>query len=795
MRRPLLIPLASLVFGISCAGLADLRIDASFLPPLLILTLAACFVRTIFFQSALALLLFCTGAVGFSAAIVPTDPAADVSRFASEEPAIVEGIVDSRPEQGRQGTKAVVHVERMGRNGKEWRAAGNLLLFVAEGEPIFSTGDRIRFVTKIRLPRNYGLPGEFDRVRFLACRKIFATASVPKSREVVLMTTAAEHRFQRRIDDAAARYSRFIAKTVSGDEGGVMRALILGERGAVPPELEEIYTASGLNYLLCISGFHFAVIAFILFQLIFRLALLSEFLALRCNLRRDALLLTLPVLVWYLFLTGAAQASLRSVIMAGICILALATERRIDPINTLMTAALAILGVLPAALFDVSFQLSFVAVWGMIVLTPIFMRPFERMPEGVAKKAILAIAVSAAAVVATLPPVAVHFHRVPLTGIVASLIIAPLLGYGGVAIGVAALPLTALFPPVARALLDAAGFFVRISDRLIAIFAKLPLLPPFNPGLLDLLTGLFFLSALTFFPRGRLRIACCTASILLFVTANLLHTRSTGLTIHFLSVGQAESTLVVFPGGETMLVDGGGSLREGGPDNGERLLAPALWSLGVKRIDLMVLSHPHPDHMGGLPYVATHFPVRRFWQSGGNGDSPEYLRLEGLLRKQGTAVDAVDDTTALSLSGGARLSVLAPFKGELRQAGDDVNDGSLVMRLDYGGFSMLFTGDIGADAEERLLKQHRDRLSCTVLKVPHHGSRFSSTPGFLGACSPRLALIGAGRGNSFHLPAEETLEKLRVKRIQTFRTDLDGTIRIISDGRSTSYVPFGDPAF
>lgn len=795
MRRPLLVPLASLICGISCAGLGNLHVDPSLLFPLLVLTFVACFVgRTFLFQSALALLLFCSGVVGFAAAVVPADPAADVSRFASEEPCVIQGIVEARPEGGRQGTRAVVRVERMGRFGREWRADGNLLLYVAEGEPSFSTGDRIRFIAKVRLPRNYGLPGEFDRVRSLACRRIFATASVPKSREVVLMETAAEHRFQRRIDDAATRYSRFIAQAVPGDEGRVMRALILGERGAVPPEVEESYTASGLNYLLCISGFHFAVIAFILFQLVFRLALLSEFLALRYNLRRDALLLTLPVLVWYLLLTGAAQASLRSVIMAGICILALAAERRTDPVNTLMTAALAILGLSPVALFDVSFQLSFVAVWGMIVMTPVLMRPFERVPEAIAKKAIRAVAVSTAAVIATLPPVALHFHRVPASGIVASLVVAPLLGYGGLVIGVAALPLAALVPPLARVLLYAAGFFVHISDRLIALFARLPLLPPWNPGLADLLAALFFLCALTFL-RGRLRTACCSAVVLLFAATNLLHSRGSGLTVHFLSVGQAESTLVVFPDGETMLVDGGGSLREDGPDNGERLLAPALWSLGVRRIDLMVLSHPHPDHMGGLPYVATHFPVRRFWQSGANGDSPQYLRLEELLRGQGTEIRAVDDTTAMSLSGGGRVTVLAPFRGELRQPGEDVNDGSLVMRLDYGGFSMLFTGDIGADAEERLLERHRDRLSCVVLKTPHHGSRYSSTPAFLDACSPRLALIGAGYGNSFHLPAEETLEKLRERGIRVFRTDLDGTVRLSSDGRSTSFASFGDPAF
>jgi competence protein ComEC len=254
------------------------------------------------------------------------------------------------------------------------------------------------------------------------------------------------------------------------------------------------------------------------------------------------------------------------------------------------------------------------------------------------------------------------------------------------------------------------------------------------------------------------------------------------LRVTLLSMGQAESTLIRFPDGTCMLVDGGGSLHEGGIDAGERLLAPALRSMGINRINWIVLSHGHPDHLKGLLFIASAFPVGEFWESGYSFDSPAYLELKRVLASKNVPVRILDETTRPIQVGGAVIEPLAPpmsnaAASALPSQEWDVNDESLVFRLSMGRFSMLFTGDSGFAAEARLLRAPR-RISSTVLKVAHHGSRHSSSIPFLRAVSPRLALISAGYGNNFHLPAQETVDDLKKVGAEIYRTDMDGSIEL-----------------
>jgi competence protein ComEC len=416
------------------------------------------------------------------------------------------------------------------------------------------------------------------------------------------------------------------------------------------------------------------------------------------------------------------------------------------------------------------------------------MTPFGRVTKGLPRKLLLFLMASAAATAATIFPVAYYFHRVSATGLISNFFIVPLMGYGAVVLGFSALPLVGPAPLLARPLLLAAALLVRLSNQIIMLLARIPTLPFFNPGRLDLLLSYLFLAALTFVKRGRWRLSCCAVLVLCGIGSLALPSREGAgkLTITLLSVGQGESILVTFPDGRRMLVDGGGSAREGGPDVGERLLAPALWRMGVTAIDYMVLSHPHPDHMQGLRYVAANFRVGEFWEGRGTSGSRDYNDLHRTLFERQVPVRRIDAASPAVLVGEVRiepLGPLAPPAGSGREGEEDadLNDASLVFRLVYRDVSMLFTGDIGADAEESLLRSPGS-VRCTILKVPHHGSKYSSSSPFLDAAAPDIALISAGYRNSFHLPAEETLESLAGRRIAVCRTDLDGTIRLIADG-------------
>jgi competence protein ComEC len=792
MTRPLLLPLASLVGGLSLGGCGPWFFPQGLVAPFLAITLLTIFLKSRFpFLAAVSLTVFVAGNLSLQPYLaVPPD---DIAASAGDGQVVIEGVIDARPEAQEQGVRVTVATEHLLAGKRLCTVSGRLLLSIEEGRGSFMTGDRIRFASRVRRPRKLGLPGEFDYERYLAWRGIHATAFVKSVGDVIVIREGAGFALQRRIDRIAAHLASFIDRTVPPVEAGVLDALLLGYMGGVTQTIRDAYSSTGVNHILSISGFHIGIIALFIFQILMLAARSSETLLLHVNIRSLVPLVSLPVLVFYLFLTGAAPATLRSVIMIATFITALVLKRDVDTLDALILAALLILGLSPAALFDVSFQLSFLALWGIVVLTPIFMKPWAAMGNGLVKRIITVVMASAAAITATLLPVVYYFHRASATGLLANLIIIPLMGYGAVIAGFSALPLVYLAPPLAAGLLHVAAFLVAVSDAVILRLARLPQLPVFSPSPVQLALSYLFLSALSFVRAGRPRLFCCGCLALLgAATVIMSSTAEKGLKITFLSIGQGDAALVTFPDGRHMLVDGGGSAREGGMDVGERLLAPALWKLGIHRLDFVVLSHPHPDHLQGLRYVVANFPVGEFWESGFHYDSKEYLELKRLVAERRIPVRRVNAATPAREIAGCRIEPLAPFVpvgGPLAGDFDGANEESVVFRLVRGSFAILFTGDIGRVTEERLADVAPERLHCTILKVPHHGSSHSSSPPFLDATAPRVAVISAGFNNSFHLPTHQTLDALKRRGVRVYRTDFDGTIEaaVNEDGKNVAF--------
>jgi competence protein ComEC len=793
MERPLLIPLTGLMAGLFIAGLTSFSLPAAAVYAAGAVTLTAFLHPRLPFLAALWIFMLCWGNHMLRPLIAPSLPPDHIARAVSAEPVIVEGVIDARPEPTDTGGRFFLRTEKLVTVQGERPVSGRLIVSVREGTVPFLTGDRVRFETRLREPRNFGIPGEFDYRRYLAFRRVFVTAGVPSADRVILMRAGVDYRLQRFVDGTAARLCLFIGTHLPPVEGGVLRALLLGERGMVGHDLEDAYSRAGVNHILSISGFHVGVIALVCFQLLLFAGSRSEALMLRFNLRRFILLLTLPPLVGYFFLTGAAPATFRSVVMIAAFVAALLVEREQDPLNSLMLAAFIILVVSPAALFDISFQLSFLAIWGIIVLTPLFMTPFRRLQGRLVHKLLLFLSVSLAATLATLLPVAYHFHRVSLTGLLSNFIVVPLLGYGAVLLGFAALPFIPLAPPVAVVLLRVAALLVSVADAAILRLAKIPLLPPLPATRLHILLTLLFLAVVSFIRPGRLRIAAAAVTALLCVATLLMHGDPDRgkLVVTFFSVGQGESSLVSFPDGRQMLIDGGGSLREGGSDPGERLVAPALRTLGVTRLDWLVLTHPHPDHMGGLRYIAREFPIGEFWHGPVESFGDEYRALRDTLLQRGVTVRTVAAGVGSFNAGGVRIVPLAPAAGGAPPAGEpggeELNDTSLVLKLDAGRFSVLFTGDAGFPEEEALLRKP-DLLRCSILKVGHHGSRYASSDRFLSAVFPEVGVVSAGYGNSFGLPSPVTLSRLKRHGVKLYRTDLDGTVQAVCDIRTGQYL-------
>ncbi len=778
-----------MVGGLIFSSLTGFTFPLTYLPFILIVAaVVAFFKRTVFLIFAVALLCLYWGVLVFQPYLNPSFPPNHIARQCNNGIIIVEGLVSRRPFKTERGCRIILQVERYGHGAQLTTASGRLMIYVGNGESNYRTGDRIRLLTRIKAPRTLGIPGEFNIVKWLALQEIYVTAFVENYDELILAGCGDNYLLQRRIDLIALKLGEFISSHTSKIESSVLRALLLGDMGYVPKEIKDEYTRTGINHILSISGFHVGIISLVLFQLLLQAARLSLTLQLYYNVRRLALLITLPVVIFYMLLVGAAPATVRSVIMLTIFILAMFLEREVDPINSLIVAAITIIALAPQSLFDLSFQLSFTALWGIFILTPLFMTPFPKIKAIVPKFILLIAMSSAAATVATLLPVVYYFHRSTFTGLIGNLVAVPLIGYGAVVFGFIALPIVYVVPFVAEIFLKIAALMVTLNNLIIHFLAKIPLLPLFNSNRWQLFTFYLILLALTLIVGNRSKLIICLFLVGVFAgigCADKMQQKGE-LQIIYFSIGQGDATLVVFPSGRRMLIDGGGNFRTDGSDIGERVLAPALWSLGIDKIDYLVLSHPHPDHLQGLKYIASNFKIREFWEGEVSSTSSDYIDLKAILASRG--IICRRGLNGIPNENGVRFDLISAGNNQRQKSNTSViriNETSLVFRIKVGEFAALFTGDIGKQTEKILLQQP-ELLNCTILKVPHHGSQYSMCDELLRSSWPSVAVISSGYRNIFGLPSPASLSLLHNSGINVYRTDLDGTIRVdyyVSSGK------------
>jgi len=268
-----------------------------------------------------------------------------------------------------------------------------------------------------------------------------------------------------------------------------------------------------------------------------------------------------------------------------------------------------------------------------------------------------------------------------------------------------------------------------------------------------------------------LGMAVCVAAILLFW---LYYRAPKNLEVDFLDVGQGDAILIKAPAGQNVLVDGG-------PDKTviKRLAENLPW--WDKRIDLMILTHPHDDHVTGLVDVLKRYQVKKILYTGATHNTPNYLAWLKLVRDQKVPLAIIDKEQTISLGAGAKLEILYPDESFLNKTVEDLNQSSIVLMLYYGRNKFLLMGDAGDLVEKKLMAKGAD-LSAEVLKVGHHGSQYSSSQEFLEKVRPNLAAISAGQDNDFGHPNLRIIKRLERLGTEIFRTDLNGTVKAVSDG-------------
>jgi len=713
-------------------------------------------------------------------------------------------------------------------------AQARVTLNLRDGEvpPDLRYGDRVELDARIRPLRNFQNPGSFDYQAYAARSGVYWTASVspgapvrvlagrcgsPWRAAIFALRTAALHRIERLF--ANNPYAI-----------GMMEATLIGESSKLEAAWTDHFRRTGTYHMLVIDGLHITILAaFLLFLL--RLCFVPEF---------TALTVTAAGAWLYALVSGWNAPAVRAAGGFTLYVTARYFYRRGNLLNLLAAAAIVYLIIDPGQIFEAGFQLSFLAVAAIGALAvPLLKATSEpyvqglrgieetsrdpRLPPQAAQFRLelrllaqtahyylrvpqrwllggfalagrlgfyaweLAV-VSAAIQIGLAVPMAVYFHRLSLTAVSANVLVVPLLAM------VIPLGFFAVFTGFELPA-QLAGFLLAASEKIADWHVRFE--PDWRVPGPPLWLAIAFSAALLLLAwaihRSRPGTWCSAGLVLLLFVLIYAHpfppaTNHGVLELTVVDVGQGDSLLVSFPDSKLMLVDGGGVLSFGHRakprlDIGEDVVSPYLWTRSIRKLDIVVMTHAHDDHAGGLPAIIENFHPSELW-TGATPPSEIWSEVQQQARVE--KVKMVPMRTGRSFDfGGAHIDILSPPPDYVAGPAP-TNDDSLAMRITFGRRAFLLTGDMEKPMELRLLTDG-EPLRSDVLKVGHHGSNTSSIDPFLDSVSPSLAVISDGFQNSFHHPHPKVLERLSEHHATTLRTDLEGLVTIRTDGQRISY--------
>ena len=701
----------------------------------------------------------------------PALPGGHVARLALPRRARLVGTVRGLPARRPGGSVVVLEAERL--DGE--RVEGRVRVSVRGEVPKLRPGDQLAVDTTLRRPRGVANPGSFDVAGHFARRGILVTASAWDPRAVVRRSRPA-----RTVGTRLARWRhrlvRAIGRAAPGAAGAVLAALVVGDQGGVPPGLREAFARTGVVHVLSVSGLHVSVVGTAAFVVLRWALARSTWLVGRLDLRTLAAAGSLVPVAGYTALAGFEIATLRAASMAAAAVAALALGRRADVLRTLAAAAMALALAWPGTPREIAFQLSFASVLAIALGVR---RLAPDPPRGWRARLRLAAVVSLAAAVGTAPLAARHFQQVSLVAPLANPLVIPLFGAVVVVLGLAAAAIEPLVPGIAAAGFALAAWLLRpgiaVVERLAApswAAVRVPTPDLVEQGLLAILLGAPVLL------RGRaLRlVAGAAVAGLALDAAWWVHVRTAPdrLRVTFLDVGQGDAAVAELPGGGVLVVDAGG-FPGGGFDTGAAVVAPFLASRKIMRIDAAAMTHAQPDHFAGLAALLPW--AGELWWTGHAGRGAEWARLRAAIASAGAGERLLH--AGLPVPAFARgVAVLHPPAGWATPA---ANEASLVLALRLGAVAVLLTGDAEAGAEASLVGRGAG-LGAAVLKVPHHGSRTSSTADFLEAVAPTVAVISVGADNRYRLPSPEVEARYRAHGTCVLRTDRCGAVAVETDG-------------
>lgn len=615
-------------------------------------------------------------------------------------------------------------------------------------------------------------PHEFDYGQYLATQGIYTHIGADSIYNVRLQND------WRNWTTLRQDVLNLIEQNFDEETASLAKALLIGYKNELSPEMKRAFSRAGLSHIMAVSGLHvgFVVAPF---------WLLIPFLwALRWG-RQIGLTLLILLLFFYAGVTGFTASVSRASITIGFITYGRLFHKARDSKNLTALAALIILLINPNDLFDIGFQLSFGAVYIILLTMPVIT---SWLPSWILYRwyglPVSAILVSFVVQVGLFPLLSYYFGEFSLAApLVNALVVPPLMIV--VPFAIALLPVSAFFPVLSHGLNSPNSWFLNWINRVAETSSS------FEESWLDIqiqdpliffiwISALFFLATLNI-PRVRWKFLCILlAMVCLHQGRNIYQKlKRPSLDVTVFDVGQGDATLIKTPLGKHFLIDTGRWAP--GYNSAKHVILPHLQSIGVKNLDAVFLSHPHADHIGGIAELIQTIPIDTIYDSGYQYDSELYKTYISLASEYNIPVVALSAGNKVNLDPSMRIFIYGP---EQIVHGDDPNEQSLVLELIYGTTEFLFTGDAGRKQEARLIRNFGSLTDTDFLKVGHHGSNTSSSSEFLNTITPELAVVSLAKNNRFRHPHPDAVQRLQQSRARLYFTSLRGSCLFSSDGDS-----------
>jgi competence protein ComEC len=708
----------------------------------------------------------------------------------------IQGMVAGDPDVRDKNTRLTLSAAEIRLDDGWHDVAGQVLVFVPR-YPAYEYGDVLRVAGEMATPPRLD---DFDYRGYLAHQGIYSTMLYP---EIEVLDKGRGSPPLAWVYSLRGRLAQEIVEVLPEPQASLAQGIILGIRGNIPQDIKDDFTRSGTAHLLAISGLHLGIMAGIL---------LGIGLWLFGRRRYLYVWLALGAVWFYTIITGMNPPVVRGAIMASLFLVAEFMGRQRSAMVALTLAAAVMVGVHPYILGDAAFQMSFLAMAGLIFIFPILRELGQRATAAVvgeegalastANVVVDTLSATLGAIIAVWPVVAYYFGIISLVGPLATFLALPSLP-GIIVTGALAALLGLAAPFLGQVVGWLAWLFLSylllvvggLGSSTVASLEVSSLHPAFIWGyylvlaaaiwwnghwrrqrhLLAGAAGLFKGGVrLSFDLKKWLLVPLLVVAVLVSGTAATLPDND--LHVSFIDVGEGDAVLIQM-GSRQILVDGGPSPREITLELGSRM---PFWD---RTIDLLVLTHPHHDHLAGLVEVLRRYRVEQVLYPDLDYASPLYDEWSRLIGEKGIKSTFACAGQQVDLGDGIIMKVLSPQADPVTGSESDIDNNSVVLRLSSGDISFLLTGDIMSEAERELIRK-RANLNGTVLKVAHHGSDSSTTPEFLAVVSPRVAVISCGAGNRFGHPDDDIVDRLeeRLGAGNIYRTDEHGTIDFITDG-------------